>query len=805
MQVNIIHPLTKQKIQVFAKEEIAYTILEIAPSKMTSNSNVRWLVSEFARLFTPLHKRINLTGGMIVYTPEVNVWWEVFLHKGQIKFYLIVPDKDDIKHSLIRQVMKTWKQANVKEVNDYIPGFTPDNTSISKLTLKHHTVLSLDTQNPHYSPLEALLNAKHYIKEDDIALLQIGMRPMGSGWNDTAADLYDKIKKDGKVPRKKGKRISKGDVIHQIMYAIGVVAEEVMNLLGDFLIPGWESDKGMSEAIKGRNGELDATCTRHKTRSDAFSTEIRVVARSEDSDRRRSIIRAIVSGFDPLEGDNKLEEQSVLPKKLAAEIQKVTERRMTLKINGDILCALELAKIINVPDQKAQIEHYNELSLVSHRGEADVPKEIFIDDGGVPFATYEDNDGAHKVIYFNATNKNLFCMPRVIIGEPGTGKTTLCVGDTIESFLRGYGGVVVDAADGKLASRILSLVPPELKHKVKIIDFTNTEYPIGLGWNEIFTRVKNTDVIEDLIVEEIFAFIYLVTKTELNMRSKQWVENAIKATFTTPDATLQDVESMLNNAEYRARIIPTIADPELRSDWMYYHEKLKPEERKTIYDEAWRRLAPVMRKKALKNFILQKPKKDSNGDYLFDIRKWMDEGCLVLVKANETLGETLQTALVSFLISKLNLAMVSREDISDEDDRHPCFLRLDEPDHYIKGSERWRNMLTRFRKYRCGLNLYFHGWQQLKEADKDLPKIIRKAGPHYIVFQTDEDNLLDLKPVIEPEFKVHEVAKGMPQYHAVIRLKMYNDKGDVVPAFMAKALDMPETVSYTHLTLPTKA
>ncbi len=41
----------------------------------------------------------------------------------------------------------------------------------------------------------------------------------------------------------------------------------------------------------------------------------------------------------------------------------------------------------------------------------------------------------------------------------------------------------------------------------------------------------------------------------------------------------------------------------------YYHNSMKPEERITIYDEAFRRLSPVMRKKALKNFILQRPKR----------------------------------------------------------------------------------------------------------------------------------------------------------------------------------------------------
>jgi hypothetical protein len=144
------------------------------------------------------------------------------------------------------------------------------------------------------------------------------------------------------------------------------------------------------------------------------------------------------------------------------------------------------------------------------------------------------------------------------------------------------------------------------------------------------------------------------------------------------------------------------------------------------------------------------------------------------------------------MLSKFNLAMISREDVREEDDRIPCFLILDEPDHYIRGSERWRNMLTRYRKYRCGLTFMFHGWAQMKKEDKNLPDIMRQAGPHYVIFQTDEKNLEELKSVIQPEFKISDIAKGMPQHHAVIKLKMYSGSGDSIPAFMAKGLGKTE-------------
>jgi hypothetical protein len=794
-KINLINKATGEITRLVEVERIEYTVLEISPSSLTGNSTVKWMIAEFSRLYRPFHQRLNLVGGKLVVTPELNVWWEVFIHKGQIKFYLVIPNKDNIKDALKRQVMKTWKRANIKEVADYMPVFKSETTDVTKLSLKYSPILSLDSANVNYSPLDSLLNAKHYLQDDDMALLQIGMNPLNNDWNKQAKETFDAIKRGSSVPRKKGKAVTKVEILQKILKGIGLVAEEVMNFVGDFLIPGWVDDRTLRDSSRFEYGELGQNnrSSREKVRSEAFKVNFRILAQSENDERRKSIIRSMSSGFDPLEGDNKLEETILEGKNKNKEIKKTMERKMTVRMNSDIFCTLELAKIIQVPDQKAQVEHYNELNLVQHRGESEVPKEIFEgDDRALPFAMYEDTDGEMKTVFFTGKNDNLLCMPRVIIGEPGTGKTTFAQNFALDAFNKGFGVFMVDAADGKMIQRVLDRVRPDQRHKVKILDFMNTAYPIGLGWNEIY-RSKNMDIIEDAIVEEIITYVELVAGTELNMRAKQWVENAVKAVFVTPDATLQDVEMMLSNAEYRNKVIPTIEDPELRLDWENYHEKYKPEERKAVYDEAFRRLSPVMRKKILKNFILQKPKKDENGDYLLDIRKWMDEGYLVLAKVNESLTEPIQTALVSFLLAKFNLAMISREDIVNEDDRHPCFLILDEPDHYIKGSERWRNMLTRYRKYRCGLTFMFHGWQQLKEADKDLPKIIRKAGPHYVIFQTDEDNLLELKSVIEPEFKVSQVAKGMPQWHAIIRLKMYGKNGDVVPAFMAKSVGRTES------------
>jgi len=778
---------------VYIHRRVPIAIFEISPSQMTSNRDVKWMLVEFARLFKPLNERLEVIDyKSVIHTEEYTLWWEVAVTTTQIKFYLCLPDIEDIKMSLRRVLLKTWSRSNVIEVKEHFPVLHPATTSISRVVLQNHSVLSLDTTATNYTPLHGILNAKHYLQEGDTAILQIGLKPVGSGWNERASEIYDKIRTSGRVPRKKGSKLTIKEVLQGGIIGAGLVIEEVMNLLGDFIIPGWEEDRGLLESLKTHYGSIDSDSTRLKVKSEAFSVSINAIASCSDDKRRKSIIRAITMGYEPLAGDNRLIEMPVT-KDLEKEIDRVSDRRFRLNTK-DVLGHLELAKMIQVPDKAAQIEHYNELSVVTTRTESDIPKAIFDDHAGKgkPFGVYQDNDGQWKTTYFDP-HPDSFCKGKIFIGASGSGKTTLAANMAIDNFLDGMGGMVVDAADGVLIDRILSCVPPSKKAKVKIIDFLDAEYAVGLGWNEAY-YTQNKDIIGKAIVTEILAYVELVSGTELNMKARQWMENAVRAVYVTPDATLQDVELMLSNPEYRERIIPGIKDPELRYDWEMYHNSYSPEERASIYDQAYRRLAPVIRDPMLRKVLLQKPKKNPDGSYVVDFRKWMDEGYLVLVRANETLGD-LQTPLVSFLISKFNIALISRDDIPEKD-RKECFVLLDEPDHYIKGSQRWRYMFTRYRKYHGALMFMFHGWDLITGTDRHLPKVIREAGVHYFIFKTDEDTLLEMKALLEPTFKIRELVSGIPQHHAVVRLDMYADNNsgvrEPVPPFMVKTLDIPE-------------
>ena len=480
-----------------------YTTFEINPSKMTSNMGVKWLFTDLSRLYTSVNDRILLNNGKIEYRIENTIWWEVILTKDSIKFFMSVPSENDIVSATSKQILQTWKKSNVREVPSPIPLMRPDHTMISHLTLQYHPVLSLNTTSPNFSLVSSMLSTKNYLLDSDMAILQIGMTPLGEDWNELSTAIMDDIRAGGNVPRKKNKRLSKKEIVDRVGRISVLALEEMMNLMGDFLVPGWEDSRDLSKELKSNNGSRNSKESLFKVKSEGFKTTIRAVAISSNEMRRKAIVRYMCSAFDPLGhgGDNALIEERVPESRIGEFIGKTLSREHMSDKCTDVLCSTELARIVQVPDQKAQVEFANELKVVQHRGESAVPKSVFVEDPkAIPFMRYEQSDGTYTPVYFSGNNMNLMCMPRVVIGEPGSGKTTWSVRFAYEAFLRGYGSIVIDGADGDMINRLLNLTPMDKLNKVKVIDFTNSDNPVGLGFNEAF-HCENTDLIEDCITE----------------------------------------------------------------------------------------------------------------------------------------------------------------------------------------------------------------------------------------------------------------------------------------------------------------
>ena len=86
----------------------------------------------------------------------------------------------------------------------------------------------------------------------------------------------------------------------------------------------------------------------------------------------------------------------------------------------------------------------------------------------------------------------------------------------------------------------------------------------------------------------------------------------------------------------------------------------------------------------------------------FDIRKIMDEGKILVVNLSKGLiGEDNASILGAFIVTKVQLAAMSRSDIPDVKDRRPFYLYVDEFQNFATDS--FAVILSEARKY--GLNL----------------------------------------------------------------------------------------------------
>ena len=80
MEFALEERYVKETWKVLEVEEVQYAVLEVAPSRLTSNAQVKWLITEFARLHKPISQRLNFTTGKMVFTPQLSIWWEVYIH-----------------------------------------------------------------------------------------------------------------------------------------------------------------------------------------------------------------------------------------------------------------------------------------------------------------------------------------------------------------------------------------------------------------------------------------------------------------------------------------------------------------------------------------------------------------------------------------------------------------------------------------------------------------------------------------------------------------------------------------------------
>jgi hypothetical protein len=148
-----------------------------------------------------------------------------------------------------------------------------------------------------------------------------------------------------------------------------------------------------------------------------------------------------------------------------------------------------------------------------------------------------------------------------VIGQTGTGKSTLLTSCIAQDMAAGQGLCLIDP-HGDLVNDVLDHVPPSRIDDVIVFDPTDPHYAVG--WNP-FYRVPDAD--RALVASNMVAAFRHVWQDSWGPRLEYILFNTVAALLDAPDecrATFLSVARLLVDGAYRKKVLVHVTDPRVR-------------------------------------------------------------------------------------------------------------------------------------------------------------------------------------------------------------------------------------------------
>ena len=289
-----------------------------------------------------------------------------------------------------------------------------------------------------------------------------------------------------------------------------------------------------------------------------------------------------------------------------------------------------------------------------------------------------------------------------VIGKTGVGKTTLLENMAIADMRSGKGIAIIDP-HGEFAEKMLSFVPEERLDDVIYFDPSDMENPIAFNpMEQVGTEFRH------LVASGIMGVFKKIWPDAWSARMEYILNNTLLALLEYPDSTLLGILRVFAEPAYRKKIVDNLKDPVIKAFWQNefakYTQRLESEALAAIQNKVGQFVSnPLIRN------ILGQPHSSLN------MREIMDTGKIFIANLSKgKMGEDNSALLGAMIISRLQLAAMSRVDIP-EDKRRDFFMYVDEFQNFATDS--FASILSEARKYRLSLVLAHQYIGQLVTGD----------------------------------------------------------------------------------------
>ncbi len=337
------------------------------------------------------------------------------------------------------------------------------------------------------------------------------------------------------------------------------------------------------------------------------------------------------------------------------------------------------------------------------------------------------------------------------IGKTGMGKSNLMENMAIQDIQNGCGIAYVDP-HGEGAEKLLDFIP---KERIKDVIFFN---PADLDFPIAFNVMEKVDFrYRHLVAGGLMAVFKKVWPDVWSARMEYILSNAILALLEYPDSTLLGVNRMLSDPEYRARVVANVQDPIVKAFWSVefarYSQKYETEATAAIQNKVGQFVSNAL----IRNVIGQV-------ESTVNMRKIMDEGkILILDLSKGRIGEDNSRLLGALLITKIQLAAMSRVDIP-EAERRDFYLYVDEFQNFA--TESFASILSEARKYRLNLIV---GHQYITQMDEIVRDAVFGNVGTMAVFRVGAEDAEFLEREFSPEFTAEDLV-NLSKYNIYLKL-----------------------------------
>jgi hypothetical protein len=710
---------------------------KITPDSRLDNKNVAHLAQTLCLYESPL-ERWNGKGFNTI--PFMS--FETILERENTSFVLTVP-----KHleSLAKKALETtWPKSAIEPTFDQLLD-TPKMTS--QLSFNHHYMFALRTNK---NALASILETLNSMLDNEKIYIQTIATPADKDWFVNAANAYDRFKK-GEMPQKW--QFNKKTLVNTSVKIAAYTALEIANITTE-LITGREMEKvdlnnGERAAIL-KDGKL-SSATLNKTKADAYETEIRIGIVAE-KERATALMRMVTMAFRELDGENYLVPHTSKPEKTW---KKMKERKFGSLFNKDYFSIPEISRLHLLPtgelQEKYKIPHIDNLEM-------EVGK--ILTSGGLYLGDVEVKKKVVKV-YQSTQNYDILCLPRVVIGGMGSGKTRgYAANFIVEAVRNGFGALAIDPAKGEIYQEVSSTLTSD-----EIIKIQLGGIPFSLDWRE----VKRSPKAKNRLANTILGF-FSSSNEEAGGQTSRYIRAAVMAMQT---GKLSEIIRIFEDDEYRNGLIEQMPDG-LHKITLTAFSNESDKRRMQILSPIYNRLDIIMGDEYLNECM--------ECDEGINLVELMEQKKAVIINVPKgVLGPEVVDLIVNLLTSKLDLAMTLR----DEDKQHPFFAVFDEPHQFLKSAKTWKSAAVESRKWRLGYVWLFHSWEQIP---RDLAEIIKAAGPHYTIYNSSKKTFKDLQEEISP-YTVEDGLK-LKRHHAINVLRAGNE---IQPPFICKMAPPPSS------------